>query len=169
MKKSKTFYALTISVVIIVILYLLHKPSTNKITNNQQAGNLYNVSVPAFNLPPRGDIILPTISGYPPINIAYGPVNIPGLPSSNFTNYDMRSACACGGSTVPIYQPSIPQTAPTVAKVPLPTYIPTPTYSYGSNFITPTVTQPYRSLDTFAGGMNSYNAPAWWEAGYTGF
>jgi hypothetical protein len=132
MRKTQVLHGLLIGAIIIVVLYLLR--SENKTTQEPSGDVINNITMPAFDLPPRGEIVFPDIPGYAPINISYGPVNLPGLPSSNFysTNYDMRSACMCGGSSVPYYQTqSAPPPPPPV------TYAPQPSSGSGFNFWVP--------------------------------
>jgi hypothetical protein len=128
-KKEKTYLALALVAVVILILWLMRKKAAAIIPVQQADGTW---EIPAFNLPPRNVINIPPMPGFPPITMNYPPIDIPGLPSDSFYNYDMRSACACGGNTVPFY---LSQSAPPVAAQPPMPPVMQPVYSpsFGPN------------------------------------
>lgn len=142
MKKKDTTFYLVLAGIVLLILWLLTRGSTASAMQAALAPTEGTVEIPAFNLPPNQTIVIPPMPGYPPITITNPPINIPGLPASNFVNYDMRSACACGGSTVPYYETL---TAPPP---------PPPATSYSAPVMQPalgvfsgeTITGPYASL-----------------------
>lgn len=116
-KQKTTYYAIALGIFILVILWLLSK-GTSATAATTAAATPATVDIPAFNLPPKSIINIPPMPGYPPINVSFPPVNIPGLPSDTFYNYNMRSACACGGSTVPYYQPQNAPPPPATVTLP---------------------------------------------------
>lgn len=97
MTEKQKRYAI-IGIVIIIILLLLFWPKRLKAITGSD-WQMPDISIPAFNLPPRTNY----------------PINIPGLPPREPIEYPFSavSACMCGSGTVPYYFEPVITSTPT--------------------------------------------------------
>lgn len=81
-EKQKKIAIIAGTIIIAVLLLMRSKGGSASVVNQNGDVPTWNVSIPGFNIPERGDIV----------------VNIPALPARSAYNYNAISPCMCNGA-----------------------------------------------------------------------